>query len=238
MQQESVIALLGGRHAPAEPLVGVGFDIDSGAPGFHGERRIGYDIVVGTQVRAVVEFWIGQRVAREDVGGGKVVQDHVHTGETGGGHVHFLTFERDFLACLGGHLEQERTGTAGRVVGGGGGLCVRGRDANDRGDDSANFGGGVELAFALAALGSEVPHEVFVSVRQACRRRYLIPAMVPAAIVIKAQVEGSGTAAVETFMRNGLSEPNDVHVTKLPVMIACVSSPAPGDGGADVQEPQ
>jgi hypothetical protein len=62
--------------------------------------------------------------------------------------------------------------------------------------------------------------------------------MVPAAIVIKAQVEGSGTAAVETFMRNGSFEPNDVHDGKLPTMIACVSSPAPGDGGADVQEPQ
>jgi hypothetical protein len=29
------------------------------------------------------------------------VQDHVHTGETGGDHVHFLTFERDFF-CLPG----------------------------------------------------------------------------------------------------------------------------------------
>ncbi len=99
--------MLGGRHAPAEPLVGVGFDIDSGAPGFHGERRIGYDIFVGTQVRAVVEFWIGQRVAREDVGGGKVVQDHVHTGETSGGHVHFLPLQRDVLACFGSHLEKQ-----------------------------------------------------------------------------------------------------------------------------------
>ena len=39
-------------------------------------------------------------------------------------------------------------------------------DAEDLRDDAADFGGGVELALALAALGGEVPHEVFVGVAE------------------------------------------------------------------------
>jgi hypothetical protein len=49
----------------------------------------------------------------------KTQQDHVHAGETGGGHVLLLPFERDVLAGLGGDLQQQRTGAAGGVVGGG-----------------------------------------------------------------------------------------------------------------------
>ena len=39
-------------------------------------------------------------------------------------------------------------------------------DADDLRDDAADFGGGVELALALAALGGEVPHQVFVGVAE------------------------------------------------------------------------
>ncbi len=39
-------------------------------------------------------------------------------------------------------------------------------DADDLGHDAADFGGSVELAFALATLGSKVPHQVFVGVSQ------------------------------------------------------------------------
>ncbi len=94
------------------------------------------------------------------------MQDHVHAGETGGGHVLLLPFERDVLARLGGHLQQQRAGAAGRVVGGGGGLGVLRRDADDLGDDAADLGGRVELPLALAALGGEVPHQVLVGVAE------------------------------------------------------------------------
>jgi hypothetical protein len=39
-------------------------------------------------------------------------------------------------------------------------------DAGNLGDDAADFGGRVELALALAALGRDVPHEVFAGVAE------------------------------------------------------------------------
>ena len=45
-------------------------------------------------------------------------------------------------------------------------LRVLRRDPDDLGDDAADLGGGVELALALAALGGEVPHQVFVGVAE------------------------------------------------------------------------
>jgi hypothetical protein len=39
-------------------------------------------------------------------------------------------------------------------------------DAQDARHDAANLGGRVELPFALAAFGGEVPHEVFVGITQ------------------------------------------------------------------------
>ena len=39
-------------------------------------------------------------------------------------------------------------------------------DADDFGDDAGDFGGGVELAFAFAAFGGEMAHEVFVGVAE------------------------------------------------------------------------
>ena len=39
-------------------------------------------------------------------------------------------------------------------------------DAENLRDDAAHFGGSVELALALATLGGEVPHEVFVGVAE------------------------------------------------------------------------
>ena len=44
---------------------------------------MGDHAVIRAKLLAIRELWRGQRVARLDVGGGEVVQDHVHTGETG-----------------------------------------------------------------------------------------------------------------------------------------------------------
>ena len=161
-----VRALLGGRLAPGEALEGVLRGREPGRPGLVGERGIGDDVVVGAQQLAVLELGRGQGVARDDVGRGEVVQDHVHAGQARRGHVLLLPFERDVLARLGGHLEQQRARAAGRVVGGGGRLRVLRRDADHLGDDAADLGGGVELPLALAALGGEVPHQVLVGVAE------------------------------------------------------------------------
>src|SRR5262249_25556818 len=92
--------------------------------------------------------------------------DGIHAGETGGGHVLFLAFQRDMFARFGSDLQQERAGTAGWVVGGGGGAGVCRGDADDLGNDAAYLGRRVDLALALAAFGSEVAHEVFVGVAE------------------------------------------------------------------------
>ena len=95
-----------------------------------------------------------------------VVQDHVHPGEAAGGGVLLLPVERDGGAGLVAHLQQQRAGAAGRVVDGGGGAGLRVADADDLRHDAADLGGRVELALALAALGGEVPHQVFVGVAE------------------------------------------------------------------------
>ena len=69
-------------------------------------------------------------------------------------------------AGLVAHLQQQRAGAAGGVVDGGGAGGLRVADADDLRDDAADLGGRVELALALAALGGEVPHQVFVGVAQ------------------------------------------------------------------------
>ena len=130
------------------------------------EGRIGDDIVEGLEGVAVPELGIGQRVALHDQRGGVVVQDHVHAGEAAGGGVLFLAVERDGGAGLVADLQEQRAGAAGRVVDGGGGAGLGVTDADDLRDDAADFGGRVELALALATLGGEVPHQVFVGVAE------------------------------------------------------------------------
>ena len=94
------------------------------------------------------------------------MQDHVHARETGGGHIHLLPFECDVLASLGSDLEQERSRAAGGVVCSGSGDRVGGRDADDLRHDAADFGRGVELALAFAALTGEVPHQILVGIAE------------------------------------------------------------------------
>jgi hypothetical protein len=166
VQQVGVVALPGRWLAPGEALPGVMRWRQAGAPGLVGKRRIGDDVVVGAQTLAVLELRRGERIAREDAGGREVVQDHVHARETGGGHVLLLPFERDVLAGLRRHFQQQRARAAGGVVGGGGGARVRGRNADHPGDDAADFGRGVELPLALAALGGEMPHQVLVGIAE------------------------------------------------------------------------
>ena len=123
-------------------------------------------IIKGLERVAVLELRIGQRVALHDERGGVVVQDHVHAGEAAGGAVLLLPVEGDRGAGFVRHLQQQRAGAAGRVVDGGGGAGFRVVNAENLRDDAADFGGRVELTFALAALGREVPHQVFIGVAE------------------------------------------------------------------------
>lgn len=102
VEQEGVVALLGGWLTPLEALVGIIGRREAGAPRLDRERRIGDDEVVGAKFFPVLELGIGEGVSRQDVGGREVVKDHVHAGEAGGGHVHFLAFQGDVLSGLHG----------------------------------------------------------------------------------------------------------------------------------------
>ena len=167
VQQVGVVALPGGRRAERlEAIVGIVQRIDAVAPALVGERRIGDDEVESLEAVAVLELGIGQRVALHDQRGRVVVQDHVHSRQAAGGSVLFLPVQRDGSAGLVAHLQEQRAGTAGRVVDGRGGAGLRVVDADDLRHDAADFGGRVELPLALATLGGEVPHQVFVGVAE------------------------------------------------------------------------
>ena len=166
VQQIGVIALLGRRRAEMlEALVRVVERVDAGAPAFVAERRIGDDIVEGFELAVIAgKKRISQRVALLDQGRRVVVQDHIHARQAGGGGVFFLPVERDLGAGFVAHFQQQRTGTAGRVINGGVVRRVRIANADDLRHDAADLGGRVELALALAALGGEVTHQVFVGI--------------------------------------------------------------------------
>ena len=167
MQQVGVIALLGGRRAEGlEALIRISERIDAGAPALVGERRIGHHKIVLLDVVAILELGVGQRVALRNQRGGVVVQNHVHAGKAAGGGVFFLPFQRDRRACFVADFQQQRTGAAGGIVNGGGGTGFRLTYADDLRHDAADFRRRVELALALAALGGEVAHQVFVGIAQ------------------------------------------------------------------------
>ena len=168
VQQIGIVALFGGRRAVVfEALVRVVVGIEASAPAFVAERWIGDHIVEGFEFAGVVdEQRIDQRIALPDFRAGLVVQDHVHARKATGGGVLLLPVQRDLGRSRIANLEQQRAGTAGRVVDGGviGGLG-RG-DAQQLRHDPADFGRGVKLALALAAFGREVTHQIFVGVTE------------------------------------------------------------------------
>ena len=114
----------------------------------------------------VRKLGIGKRVAGGNDGVGHAVQQHVHAGKAHGHHVLFLPFEGDVPSCFGRHLEQQRAGTAGGIIGRGGFGHVFGPYAYDLGNHAADLGRRVELPLALAAFRGEMPHEVFVGIAE------------------------------------------------------------------------
>ena len=121
MQQIGIVALLFRWLTPSKTLVGIVRWDQSRTPSFIGERWIGNDVIISAQrflsvFLAILKFGRSQRVALHDVGRWEVMQDHVHTGKTRSGHVHFLALQRDARACLGSNFKQQRAGAASWVV--------------------------------------------------------------------------------------------------------------------------
>ena len=106
VKQVSVVALLGGRLTPLETLERIGRRRKASAPALVGERRIRNDIIVSTELLTLLELGRGESVPGKDVRRRKIVQDHVHPGETGGGHVLFLALQRNMFPGFSGDLQQ------------------------------------------------------------------------------------------------------------------------------------
>ncbi len=102
----------------------------------------------------------------QDQRAGVVVQDHVHARQATGCCVLFLAVERDLGAGLFADLQQQRSRAACRIVYGGGIAGCGAANAGNFGDDAADFGRGVELALALAAVHGEMLHQVFIGIAE------------------------------------------------------------------------
>ena len=166
VQQESVVAVFGRGNAVGEAPKAVVGRVEAVGPCLVGEGRIGDGEIEGLEAAVRVrEVGGGQRVAVLQFGGFVAVQDHVHPRQRPGGVVFLLTVHGDAARRPVGGLEQQRAGTAGRIVNRLPPARV-GADADHLGHDARDLGRGVELPLALARLGGEVPHQVLVGVAQ------------------------------------------------------------------------
>jgi hypothetical protein len=76
-------------------------------PGLVREWRIGDHVVVRAQLFPVLEFGIGERISGLDVCRREIMQDRVHAGETGGGNIFLLPFERNVLPGFRRDFQQQ-----------------------------------------------------------------------------------------------------------------------------------
>ena len=92
------------------------------------------------------------------------MQDHIHTCQTGGSGVLLLAVERNLRLSFIANLEQQRPGATRRIIDRSfvRRLCITNTD-NLR-HDTTDLGRGIELPLALAALGGEVAHQVFIGI--------------------------------------------------------------------------
>lgn len=95
-----------------------------------------------------------------------VMKNHIHASETAGCRIFLLAIKRYFGASFVTDFQEQGARATGGVVNGGGGTDVDVTDAKNFCHDSADFGRRVELALALATLGGEMPHEIFVGIAQ------------------------------------------------------------------------
>src|SRR5690606_10133170 len=93
-----------------------------------------------------------------------VVENHVHASQPARRAVLLLSIKRELGVRFVGHFQEQRTGTARGIVNSRAGRGLRGADAKNLSNDATDLCRSVELSFALAALGGEVPHQVFVGI--------------------------------------------------------------------------
>ena len=109
VQQIRIVTLLGGWLAIGfKALKRVVLRVYAGAPAFVAKGWVGNHVVKGFELVAVFKLGIGQGVTLHNLGGGVVVQDHVHAGQAAGGRVFFLAVEGDFGAGFFAHFQQQR----------------------------------------------------------------------------------------------------------------------------------
>ena len=164
VQQECVIAVLLRWDAVNEAPELVVARVESAGPGLGREGRIGHSEVEGLEPTVLVlEIRCRQGVSAPQLGRRMSVQEHVHPGQRPSGDVHFLAVDRDAAWRLVGRLQEQGAGTAGGIVDG---LVLAGfyADPDHLCHDSRDFRWGVELSLALAALGREMAHQVFVGI--------------------------------------------------------------------------
>ena len=171
MQQPSIVAVFLRRHAQHSFAVSPIRIRDRNAihPGFIRERRIDYDVVEGfQQFRVVLIFILGCRqgafIADNDTST-FIMQNQVHASQTGSGIVLFLSIDRELARSLIRCTNQQRTGTASRIVdrhAGIGGFI----NADYLCHDTRDFSRCVELALALAGILGKFPHQKLVGVAQ------------------------------------------------------------------------
>ena len=166
VQQECVIAVLLRWDAVSEASELVVARVEPAGPSLGGEGRIGHGEVEGPEpIVPVLEIRRRQGVGSPQLGGRVSVQERVHTRQRPSGDVHFLAVDCDTAWRLVGSLEEERAGTAGGIVDGLVLACV-GADADHLRHDARDLRRGVELSLALAALGREMAHQIFVGIAQ------------------------------------------------------------------------
>ena len=162
VEEEGVVTVPGRRGAVLEAPELVVVRVETARPGLGGERGIGDCEVEGLEAAVrILEVRGGQGVATPQVRRRLAMQKHVHPRERPRCVVHLLAVDGDVVRRLVGCLEQQRPRAAGRVVDGVIGASV-GPDPDHLRHDPGNLGRSVELSLALARLGGEVPHQVFV----------------------------------------------------------------------------
>jgi hypothetical protein len=170
VQQKGIVPVFLGRCAVFKAAIQIVGGVQPAGPGLGGKRRIRDDEIEGSQPAVLVlEVGAGQGVGLPDFRRGAVVQHHVHARQRRSGVVHLLAVQRQVQpgAVLGFvvGLEQQRAGAAGGVINALIGIGGLAKIEHQR-HRARDFCRGVELPFALAGLGGEMPHQVLIGVAQ------------------------------------------------------------------------
>ncbi|KAF5035102.1 hypothetical protein DSECCO2_589160 [anaerobic digester metagenome] len=166
VEEKRIIAVLRRRDAILKAFELVVLRVEPVRPGFGGEGRIcDREVELLQAPVGVLEVRVGKGIAAPDLRPRMAVEDHIHPRQRPGGVIHLLAVDRDSPRGFVTRLEEEGPRPAGRVVEG---LVLAGirTDADHTGDDPRDLGRGVELPFALARLGGEMPHQVLVGITE------------------------------------------------------------------------